>query len=90
MKNNNPNTNKDITIAVMALPPLVLRLLDTIGTHANLIFSPFYISLYFFLFSIYIYIPIYLNIMIIKKLYRKSGKPLNLTIKIYILIYINK
>ena len=63
MKNNNPNTNKDITIAVIALPPLVLRLLDTIGTHASFIFSPFYISLYFFIFffipNIFIYTHIF-------------------------------
>ena len=67
MKNNNPNTNKDITIAVIALLPLVLqqlsRLLDTIGTHVNFIFSLFYISLYFFIFffipNIYLYIHIF-------------------------------
>jgi len=67
MKNNNPNTNKDITIAVIALLPLVLqqlsRLLDTIGTHANFIFSLFYISLYFFIFffipNIYLYTHIF-------------------------------
>ena len=73
-------------MAAIALPPLDLqRPLGTTGTHANFIFSPLYI---YYQLSIYIYILIYLNVMIILKIYRKSGKALNLTIEIYILIYI--
>ena len=74
---NTPKNNRARIIAAHTLPELVLflRLLATItGTHANFFNTPYYISLYFFIFffipNIYLYTHIfkcYANFKTIKR-----------------------